>query len=156
MRQDRHMTSTTATTARTTYTVGTTKTGTKIHKASVNEKGGVFSACGTGNSISMLRGRIGWITSTTEIETGTTPVGALCSKCFVGVTEIAAPVAAAEPTPAARPAVVFVTFAEIAEMAAAAGCADQLPEGFAARTNAYGQPEKMSAADAAEFVASIA
>jgi len=126
------MTSTTAT-ARTTYLVGTTNTGTKIHKAYRVENGAVFSNCGTGNSCLYSRGRQGWITSTTEIETGTVPVGALCSKCFPGVTEIAAPVsapvAAPAPKPAARPVAApaeMISFEEAFALISAAGHAEMV------------------------------
>lgn len=77
----------------TTYRIGTTKTGTKIHRVSANG----MAACGTetlrasGGGTARRNGH-GAMVRTAQQPIGTTPEGALCGKCFA---ETIAPVAAA-------------------------------------------------------------
>jgi signal transduction protein with GAF and PtsI domain len=80
----------------TTYTIGTTKTGTKIHR--VDSLG--RAACGTESAVTRIgsvRGRThGYITRTQQQPVGTTPEGATCSRCFADATApVVASVAAA-------------------------------------------------------------
>lgn len=75
-----------------TYKIGTTKTGTKIHR--VDSLG--RAACGTESAVnrigSVRTATHGYVVRTQQQPVGTTPEGSLCSRCFA---ETVAPVAAA-------------------------------------------------------------
>ena len=124
-----------------TYLAGTTKSGSKIHRTrlrtvTVGKNAGktvTESCCG----VECYRNDAGWnakgsIVSTFEVETGTIPAGALCSNCFPGVEEIAAPVAAPVAAPAPKPAAPIaapaemISFEEAFALIEAAGHADMV------------------------------
>ena len=64
-----------------TYLAGTTKTGTKVHKAvPVGEN--IFTVCGSGNSALYGRGMAGRLRNLFPVAIGTTPAGSLCKSCF--------------------------------------------------------------------------
>lgn len=128
------MSTTTASAAPATYTVGMTRYGKKVHR--------IYSGrtlCDPNDRIANLSGKSrNRLALYTDINVGEFPAGTLCAKCFQNVdgdsprVEIVAPVAT--PAPVRKPAAerapfvapTMISHAEAFEMIDAAGCADHV------------------------------